>query len=58
MNMGVAEIIGIVLSLITTFGPRALDIYAEWQKEVGTNPTFEDWAALKAKIAAHNPDTY
>lgn len=56
--MGIAEIIGIVLSLITTFGPKAMDIYAEWQKGVGSDPTPEQWAELKAKIISHNPDTY
>lgn len=56
--MGPAAIIGIVLSLITTFGPRALEIYEEWQKGAGPEPTPEQWQALRDKIASHNPDTY
>lgn len=56
--MGIAEIIGIVVSLITTFGPKAIEVYEEWQKGVGSDPTPEQWQALKDKIAAHNPDTY
>jgi hypothetical protein len=56
--MGIVEIAGIIISLVTTFGPKAMEVWADWQKVAGDNPTPEMWAALKAKIAAHNPDTY
>ncbi len=58
--MPITEIIAIVLGLVVTFGPKAMDIYAEWQAGIpaGFDPTPQQWAALKDKIAAHNPDTY
>lgn len=56
--MGIAEILGIVISLVTTLGPKAMEVWAEWMKEVGPEPTEVDWIELRNKIASHNPDTY
>ena len=58
--MSILEISGIIISLVTTFGPKAMDIYTDWAKTIpaGTDPTPEQWASLKAKIDSHDPDTY
>lgn len=56
--MGIMEIAGVIISLVTTFGPKAVDIWNDWHTEVGDNPTPEQWAVLKKKIEDHNPDTY
>ena len=56
--MGILEIAGIIISLVTTFGPKAMQVWEDWQAEVGSDPTAEQWAALKKKIAKHDPDSY
>lgn len=56
--MGVVEIAGIIISLITTFGPKAMEVWESWISKVGDNPTIEQWNELKSKIASKNPDTY
>ncbi len=56
--MGIVEIAGIIISLVTTFGPKAMEIWNTWQAKAGPDPTAADWQALRDMIAAHNPDTY
>lgn len=58
--MGALAIAELVFSLVTTFGPKAKEVYDDWTKTVtpGTEPTEADWAALKKKVDDHNPDTY
>jgi hypothetical protein len=56
--MGIAEIIGLTLSLVATYGPKAVQVFQEWQAGVGGEPTEVDWQKLREKIALHNPDTY
>ncbi len=58
--MGILEIAGIIISLVTTFGPKAMDVWDDWIKTIppGTPVTDEQWDALKKRIAEHNPDTY
>ena len=58
--MGGLAIAGLVFDLVTTYGPKAKEIFDEWTKDVppGTEPTPEMWAALRKKIDDHDPDTY
>ena len=56
--MGIAEIIGLTLSLIATYGPKAIEVFESWQAGVGGEPTEADWQKLKDKIASHDPDSY
>lgn len=58
--MGALAIAELIFSLIDTFGPKAKEIYKDFANGIpaGTDPTPEQWAALKAKIDSHNPDTY
>jgi hypothetical protein len=56
--MGGLEIAALIFSLFVTYGPKAKDIYDEWQGKIVGEPTAADWAVLKKKIDEHNPDTY
>jgi len=52
--MGILEIAGIIISLVTTFGPKAMEAWEDWTAEVGPDPTPEQWQELRDKIKAHN----
>lgn len=56
--MGIAEIAGLVFSLVATYGPKAKDLFDTWYADAGENPTEEQKAALKALIEAHPPESY
>jgi hypothetical protein len=58
--MGGLAIAALIFELVTTYGPKAFDLYDDWVKTVpeGTEPTAEMWAALQKEIDDHNPDSY
>jgi hypothetical protein len=58
--MGGLAIAALIFQLVSTYGPKAVEIYQDWSSKVpeGTEPTDEMWAALQKKIDEHNPDTY
>lgn len=56
--MGILEIATVIFGLVNTFGPIAERMFSDWYKEVGENPTPEQWEALRAKIKKHDPDSY
>jgi len=56
--MGGLEIAALIFSLVSTYGPKAMEVYNDWNKDVSGEPTAEDWAKLQKRIDDHNPDTY
>ena len=56
--MGIAEIAGLIFSLVDTFGPRARKIWDDWHVDAGDSPTLEQWATLRGMIDQSTPESY
>lgn len=58
MAMGAIEIATLIFNLVEIFGPKAKQVWEDWHREVGDNPTPEQWAELRRKIEERPPEWY
>lgn len=51
-------IANVIFQMVDKFGPKAKEMFDAWVKDVGENPSPEQWKELVDKIEAATPESY